>query len=239
MNSKVITAAVVEGYGEGFEGTFIQAKTLAEEIKSLHTEISQKTDTMDTDKKELGAKSKSYFFKDLTKDEPEVVGNHEYHLDSGDKVTVNFKVEGKPFEQINGKPAYDVLQSFLKEHTDTLFGKQDAIQVTAPEFKLKGQACDHPELFEIGLKPLTHDQKMQLVKEHPDWVGVIVTDVPKYAEIYPADVDKKTFVSYKTGFVEALTKLDTIVRKSSKGLLKALLKDTLKPAVLCGNRSKK
>lgn len=236
MNSKVITADVVKSYGE--ENDFTQVKAIAEEIKALHSDISKKTDTLNTDKKELGAKSKEFFFSDLTKDEPEVVGNHEYHLDSGDKVTVNFKVEGKPFEQINGQPAYDVLQSFLKEHTDTLFGKQDAIQVTAPEEKLREQACNHPELFEIGLKPLTHDQKMQLVKEHPDWIGVVLTDVTKYAEVYPADVSKKTFVSYKSGFVEALSKMDTIVRKSSKGLLKALLKDVLKPAVLCGNRSK-
>ena len=239
MNSKVITEEVVESYGEEHEGDYAQVMVLAADIKTLHTQISEKTDTLETDKKELGAKSKDFFLHDLVKDEPEVVGNHEYPLPSGGKVTVNFKVDGRPFEQINGSPAYGVLQGYLFEHTSSLFDKQDSIKVTAPDIKLIGQACDHPELFDIGLKPLTYDQKLQLVKEHPEWVTAVITDVDKYAEVYPADVKKKTFVSYKTGFVEALTKLDTVIRKSSKHLLKALLKDTLKPAVICGNRSKK
>jgi len=238
MNAKVITEEVIKGYGEEHKDDYEYTKRLAEDVKNLHTDISLKKDALETDKKNLGSKSKDFFLIDIAKEEPEIVGNHEYHTTAG-KVTVNFKVDGKPFEQINGKPAYDMLKGFFKEHTDDLFGKEDSIQVTAPDFRLLSQACDHPELFDIGLKPLTYDQKLQLVKEHPDWVSVVVTDVPKYSDIYPADVNKKSFVSFKNGFIETLSKVDTIVKKTAGGLLKALLKDTLQASVICGNRSKK
>jgi hypothetical protein len=238
MNAKVITEEVVKSYGEDHEDDYACVSKLAEDIKNLHTDISLKKDALETDKKALGSKSKDFFLIDIAKNEPEIVGNHEYHTPSG-KVTVNFKVDGKPFEQINGKPAHDVLKGFFKEHTDDLFGKEDSIQVTAPDFRLLSQACDHPEIFDLSLKPLTYEQKMQLVKEHSDWLTVSVIDVPKYAEVYPADVDKKTFVTFKNGFIETLSKVDTIIKKAANGILKALLKDTLQTAVVCGNRSKK
>jgi hypothetical protein len=239
MNAKVITEEVINSYGEDHAGDYDYVTKLAEDIKGLHTEISKKTDVLDTDKKILGSKSKDFFFIDVTKNEPEIVGNHEYHIEGGDKVTVNFKVGGKPFEQINGEPAYDILKGYFKEHTEDLFGKEDAIKVTAPDFRLLSQACDHPEIFDLSLKLLTHDQKMQLVKEHPEWVTVTVTDVTKYAEVYPADVDKKTYVTFKNGFIETLSKVDTIIKKAASGLIGALLKDTLQASVVCGNRSKK
>lgn len=210
--------------------------SLAETIKGQHTQINQLKDTFETDKDKLSSHSKELFLKDIS--EGDIVGNHEYHTTDG-TVTVNFKINGRPLTEINGKPAINILRDKFKESVDELFSQDTRIKVTPDEPKLRSQACAHPECFDIGLKPLTHEEKMRLVAEHPDWITVQVTDLERYAEVYPACVEKETSVNFKQGFIESLSKLDTVVRKSAAGLLKALLPDVLQTAVNCGNRSKK
>jgi hypothetical protein len=212
--------------------------TLAKTIKDKHTQINQLKDELDADKASLTEYSKGIFIEDLSKTIPEVIGNHEYHTSEG-AVTVNFKVVGRAPKEINSRPAATVIREKFGAETDKLFIIDDDVKVIAPETALRAQACEHPELFAIALKPLTHEQTMRLVMEHPDFLTVSVIDLKQYAVIYPGSVEKTPMATFKAGFIESLGKLSDIAKKNVRGLMKAILPNVIQVAVNCGNRNKK
>jgi hypothetical protein len=240
--SKIINRENFSAYTDetGTEITHDKAQALAESIKKRHVLINQETDKMETEKKELGAISTEIFIQDLGKEKPEVLGNHEYHLSPEQgTVTVNLKVKGRPITEINKKPAGDIVRGLFQEHADKLFSFDKAFEVLTDESTLRGQATEHPECFDIALKPLTHEQKMKLVAEHPDWVAVAITDVKKYADLYPAHVTTKESVSVNNGFIEIAGTMEAVVLTKARKFLSTLLKPMIQTAVVCGNKSKK
>jgi hypothetical protein len=212
--------------------------TLANSVKSKHTQINQLKDELDADKASLSEYSKGIFIEDISKPIPEVLGNHEYHTAEG-TVTVNFKVAGRAPKVINERPAADIIREKFGAETDKLFIIEDDVKVIAPENTLRAQACEHPELFGISLRPLTHEQMMRLVVEHPDFLTVSVIDPKQYAVIYPGSVEKTPMATFKAGFIESLGKLSDVVRKNVRGLMKAILPNVIQIAVKCGNSNKK
>ena len=212
--------------------------TLASTIKTQHTQINQLKDDFETNKEALSTASKNLFIEDISKAVPEYTGNHEYHTAEG-TVTVNFKVTGKAPKEINSRPSAEIIREKFGADTDSLFEIQNSVTITADDTRLRAQACEHPELFQISLKPLTHAQMMQLVVEHPDYLTVSVVDPTQYATVYPGFVTTSPVATFKTGFIEAIGKIDEVVKKNAKGLLKAILPAVIQTAVNCGNRSKK
>lgn len=235
MNSKTITADVVSSYGEKLAGNYENAIRLAKSVKELHIMINQIQAEFTENKKNLGILSKEFFNADLSKKDPEIVGNYDYPLESG-TVTVNFKIDGKPFETIKDKPAHEVLQSIFGEHTEKLFGSIDEIHVNETQSKLVCQARKTPELFRVSIK---REALPLILREHPGSVEVEVIDLQKYAELYPESVTKKTYATFKPGFLETLSKIDNTIKKAARNLIKDLLKNTLQTAVICGPRIKK
>lgn len=211
---------------------------LALSIKDTHTQINQLKDGLDANKTELSEYSKGIFIEDISKTIPEVIGNHEYHSSDG-TVTVNFKVVGRAPKEINSRPSAEVIREKFGAETDKLFMIEDDVRVLAPETALRAQACEHPELFAVSLKPLTHEQTMRLVMEHPDFLTVSVVDPKQYAVIYPGSVEKTPTATFKAGFIESLGKLSDIAKKNVRGLMKAILPNVIQIAVNCGNRNKK
>ena len=224
---------------ESKEVPYSDVQTLVTEIKRRHTLINQETDLMEADKKTLGTISTEVFLQDLEKDTPEVLGNHEHHLGDQGTLTVNFKLKGRPLTEINKQPAAKVIKDLFKEHSDKLFSFDKSHAVQAEEGALRAQACEHPECFDITLKALTHEQKMRLVAEHPEWVTVSVTDINKYAELYPSHVVTTEAVNVNNGFIETVGTIEPTVLKSTRKFLSKLLKPMLTTAVNCGNKSKK
>jgi hypothetical protein len=216
----------------------VQKIALAKLVKEEHTQINQLKDTLEANKKSLAEYSKGVFVEDLSKPLPEVIGNHEYHTTEG-TVTVNFKVTGRAPVQINGRPSAEVIKEKFGLDTDKLFEIGDDVEVTAPETTLRAQAVEHPELFTISLRPLTHEQMMRLVMEHPDFLTVSVVDLKAYATVYPASVQKTLTATFKSGFIESLGKVSDVVKKNVRGLVKAILPNVVQVVVNCGNRSKK
>lgn len=211
---------------------------LAKEIKAQHTQINQLTDMFEVNKKTLSEYSKNLFIDDLSKDMPEVFGNHEFHTSEG-TVTVNIKVTGKAPLEINGRPSAEIIREKFGAETDKLFVITDDVKINTEEPTLRAQACEHPELFQISLKPLTHEQMMKLVMEHPDYLTVSVVDPQQYAVIYPTAVTKTPAASFKTGFIETLGKTSDVVKKNTRALMKAILPRVVQIVVTCGNRNKK
>jgi len=211
---------------------------LALAIKDTHTQINQLKDGLDANKIELSEYSKGIFIEDISKTIPEVIGNHEYHTSDG-TVTVNFKVVGRAPKEINNRPSAEIIREKFGAETDKLFMIEDEVRVLAPETALRAQACEHPELFAISLKPLTHEQTMRLVMEHPDFLTVSVVDLKQYAVIYPGSVEKTPTATFKAGFIESLGKLSDIAKKNVRGLMKAILPNVIQVVVNCGNRNKK
>jgi hypothetical protein len=239
--SKIIDDKAFTPYTDetGTNISFEKAQALAESIKKRHVLINQESDKMEAEKKELGAISTEIFIQDLDKETPEVIGNHEFHLGAEGTLTVNFKLKSRPITEINKQPAGQVVRNLLQDDSEKLFSFNKAHEVTSDEDTLRQHACEHPECFDISLKALTHEQKMKLVAEHPDWVTVSVTDVNKYAEIYPAHVNTKESVSVNNGFIETAGSLEPIVLNKARKFLKTLIKPMLQTAVVCGNKSKK
>ena len=211
---------------------------LALAIKDTHTQINQLKDGLDANKAELSEYSKGIFIEDISKAIPEVIGNHEYHTSDG-TVTVNFKVVGRAPKEINNRPSAEIIREKFGAETDKLFMIEDDVRILAPETALRAQACEHPELFAISLKPLTHEQTMRLVMEHPDFLTVSVVDPKQYAVIYPGSVEKTPMATFKAGFIESLGKLSDIAKKNVRGLMKAILPNVIQVVVNCGNRNKK
>lgn len=215
--------------------------TLAALIKQQHTQVAQLEDGLKANKLRLAQASMATFRTDLSQDAPDVFGNHEYPTDSGN-VTVNIKVGSKapmPVE-INGRPAIETLRQFFGSETDSLFETEDKIEVTADEIIKRTQACNHPELFTLGLKPqLTTQEMMQLISALPNLVTVNVNNLSAYATAYPQSVQKTQMVVAKNGFVEALGKLSETTRKTAKALINALVPSMVTAVVNCGNTSKR
>lgn len=233
--SKVIDKTVLS------ENEAIALTELALLIQQQHTQIAQLTDGLKANKARLTEVSMRVFKADLDKDIPEVNGNHEFHTDSG-TVTVNYKIPATAHtpKEIKGRPASEVLRERFGTSTDELFEIGDTVEVLTDERVLRTQAREHPELFRISLKEeLTHQQLMQLVAAHPSMLTVQVTDPQQYARIYPDHVNKTPTVSFKAGFLETLGKLDNVIKRAVKGLLRVMLPEVVQTAVVVGNRSKK
>jgi len=235
MSAKVMNEQIL---GTDFD----RINKLAASIKQHHTEINQAQETISAEKKEIMGISRTHFFDDLENPEhaPEVVGNHEFHVEDG-IVTVNFKVKSPTMSEINKKPAAEVLKEACGDVNvyDKLFEESDTITPGATPEKMLEQALDHPELFRIQLnETLSPGQLAQLVKEHPDWVEVGIKDLTGYANFYPDCTIKHTIVKTQLKFLDRVSKLDTAVRTRLRGFLKRFLRDTLDMAVICGNANK-
>jgi len=212
---------------------------LAKMIKDQHTQINQLKDDFDANKASLSEYSKGIFVEDISKAVPEMNGNHEYHTSEG-TVTVNFKIAGRAPKEINGRPAAEIIQEKFGTEVDKMFVIDNDIRVLAPDNTQRAQACEHPELFAISLKPdLTHEQRMRLVAEHPDFLTVSVIDPKQYAVVYPGSIEKTPTATFKPGFIEALGKTNDMIKKNVRGLMKAILPNVIQIAVKCGNASKK
>ena len=212
--------------------------SLAATVKRQHTELNQLKDQFEANKKSLAEASKGIFLEDIQKKDAEYLGNHEYHTSDG-TVTVNFKIAGSAPKEINNRPAADVLREKFGAAADDLFDIESIYDVTADDSILRAQAAEHPELFQVALRPLTHAEMMQLIIQHPGFVQLSCVNPEAYARIYPEHVEARSVVSFKGGFIETLGKVEEAVRKSAKGLLKAILPNVVQTAVNCGNRSKK
>lgn len=222
---------------EGLENAE-EIQKLVKSIRRTHVKLNQMKDDFETEKKRLGEISKEIMSEDLKKDIPELNSNHEYHLDDG-TVTVNFRMKMPPMTEINDEPAGKVLDRVFGEQREKLFETRTSIDILADEQTLLQQAPNHPECFDVGLKTLTYEQKMQLVQEHPDWVQLQVTDREKYAEIYPAHVNKVDTVTAVSKMIEKASKLSDIAKQQAAGFFRALLPKVVTPAIVCGNRNKK
>jgi hypothetical protein len=212
---------------------------LAQTIKSQHTTLETLKDMFETNKAQLSAYCKDVFIEDIAKDIPEVNGNHELHTTEG-TVTVNFKVTGRAPKEINNRPARDVIrEKFGDEAMDKMFLTEDDIEILADEATLRTHLAEHPELFTVSLKPLSHQQMLSMLLAYPSLFNVSVVDTKQYATIYPASVKKTPMVAFKAGFIEQLGKVSDAVRKNVRGLMKAILPNVIQVAVKCGNSSKK
>jgi hypothetical protein len=220
--------------------------TLANTIKQQHTQIAELTDEIESNKAILAAYSKEVFMQDVGQSIPLVNGNHDYHTSEG-TLTVNFKIVGKLLNRvtrepliINERPAAEIIAEKFGAETDKLFVIESDVKVTSDEATRRSQIVEHPELFQIALNPLTHEQMTRLMIEHPDYVTVLVPDPKAYGVVYPACVEKGLPVaSFKAGFLEKFGKLNDVVRKKAGGLMKALLPNVIQTTVNCGNTSKK
>jgi hypothetical protein len=215
-----------------------EAKTLAALIKQQHIQIKELSNGFVVNKKRLAEISSKVFVDDLSKDIPEVYGNHEYETEAGN-VSVNFKITGPSPKEINGKPAAEIIREKFKETTDDLFEIGDVVTVTADEPLLFAQAIDHPEMFQVALKPeVTHADMIQLISAYPEMFRVSVIQTPenlkKYAEVYPDTSTKTSVVHFKKGFIEALSKIPDVAKKSVRTFIMKLLPLVAKPSVYAG-----
>lgn len=234
MGAKVIDERVIQE-PEKLE----RLRELVRSIKNRHALINAETKKMEEEKAEIKDGSTKIFFEDIESAEiPQLHTSHEYHFDD-DLVRISFKVRSRPMSEIGGKAADEVLDEVFKEHAGKLFDKDESYTVEADELSKLKQACDHPELFRVALKPLTAEQLKTLAAEHPEFIAAQVTDVGRYAKLYPQYVSKKTTVSVKKGFLEVVDTIEGAMKKKARKFLSALLKPSLSPAVVVGNRTKK
>lgn len=215
---------------------YARAEGLVVSIKQRHTTVTQETDKINAEKKELVEISTGLFFEDLENEQPGIFGNHEYHTNDG-TVRINFKVRTASMDQINDQPAKHVLESEFGRYYPKLFNEDVARTVSADQPTLRKQAQGTPNLFDVRLKPLQPADLMKLVEEHPDWVELGVPDVEAYQKAYPGDVAEHATVRVKNGFLEALSKVPIPLLQKAREFLKTFLKPALQPAVVCGNRS--
>jgi hypothetical protein len=219
---------------------------LALKIKQQHAQIAQLTDEIELNKQALSLYSQDLFLADAGKEIPEVNGNHDYHTTEG-TLTVNFKITGKLLNKVtreplivNDRPAAELLREKFGAETDKLFSIDSDVKVISEESTRRSQIVEHPELFQIALNSLTHEQMTRLMIEHPDYVTVLVPDPKAYGTVYPACVQKGLPVaSFKAGFLEKYGKLSDVVRKKAGGLVRALLPGVIQATVNCGPTSKK
>lgn len=218
---------------------FNDVSTLVKDVRENHTKANELKLEGEKKKQELREVSTKVFFNDVSKPTvPDLRSSHEYQTSAG-IVRVSFKVAARPLTQINDRPAGETLTEIFKEHTDKLFDTSSEHTVTADDATLLKQAQDHPELFGIGLKALTHQEVMVLIANHPEMVAVAVRDPDGYAKIYPNYVKTETTMSVKNGFIEAVDKLEGSIKQAARGFLEIFLKPFLEPAVVIGNNADK
>jgi len=234
MSVKVIDETVIQD-----KDAYRNVQSLVSEIKRLHTLINETEETIDQKKKEIKKISTDIFFKSIDEPEiPEFNSSHEFHTPEG-VIRVSYKVKARPLTEINGKPAEEITDTLFKEHAEKLFSKESEYTVKSDDNTQRKQACEHPEVFRITLKDLTVEQLSKLIIEHPEYLTVNITNLEKYAEIYPEHVDKTTTIKINNGFLDTVDKIDGILKVKARKFIVALLKPTLEPAVVCGNKSKK
>ena len=212
---------------------FADAKAVALRIRRNNAEITRLNAALTQDKKALSETSKKIFEADLSKETPDIFGNHEFHTDDG-TVNTNYKIVGRPLSVINGEPAGTVLKAkFGMDAYTQIFNDVSDIKVTAEQVALRAQITEHPELFTVTLNQLTHEQRLNLIRKLPDLVSVVVVDPKAYAEVYSGSVEKTPAIDFKEGFIELLGKLPEVVKKNARGILKAMLPQVVQIAVGC------
>lgn len=213
---------------------FKHAQDLVVSIKQRHSTVAKESEKLEAEKRELLDLSKEVFFEDIS-ERSDFYQNHDYHTEEG-VVHVNFRTLSKKLE------VPQAVKDALGDSYSDLFKTTNIYTVTATQDSLLGQAIKSPEMFGVTLKPtLGVVDLTSLVREHPDWVQVVVKDesLADYAKAYPEGVCTKAETKTRNGFIDTIGKLSDTLRKKLRKVFLTILKESLQPVVVCGNTSDK